>query len=188
MRDGKINREDALLLVIDFQEKLVPVIKDNENLIETVAKLIRGCNVIGLPIIYTQQYTKGIGDTVPKVKDAILEAEAYKITFAEKTTFSCYGEEKFRGALKNTQRNSIIVCGIEAHICVQQTVLDLLGAGFEVYLIDDAVGSRNNTDKKFAQRRMSEAGAIGTTYEAILFELLKDSKAEGFKKISQIIK
>ena len=188
MRDGKINREDALLLVIDFQEKLVPVIKDNDNLIETVARLIRGCNVIGLPIIYTQQYTKGIGDTVPKVKEALFEAAPEKVMFAEKTSFSCYGEETFRDALKIADRNSIIVCGIEAHICVQQTVLDLLGAGFEVYLIDDAVGSRSNNDRKFAQRRMSEAGAIGTTYEAILFELLKDAKAEGFKQISQIIK
>ncbi|MEI8216026.1 MAG: hydrolase [Eubacteriales bacterium] len=188
MHVERINRENAVLLVIDFQEKLVPAIKDNENLVETVAKLIRGCNVLELPIIFTQQYTRGLGDTVPKIKEALGEAEAFNLSFVEKTSFSCNGEEDFRNKLDSLDKQCIIVCGIETHICVQLTVLDLLYSGYIVYLINDAIGSRNNNDKKYAQRRMSEAGAIGTTYEAILFEILKDAKAAGFKEISEIIK
>ena len=188
MKTDKIKSTDAILLVIDFQEKLVPVIKDIDNILETTSKLIRGCHVLEIPVIYSQQYTKGLGETVPKIMSALTEGKGYQASLVEKTTFSCYGTEEFANLLRNSKRKTVIVCGIETHICVQQTVLDLLEAGYSVYLINDAVGSRNNSDKKYAQRRMAENGAIGTTCEAVLFEILKDAKHPGFKEISNIIK
>jgi nicotinamidase-related amidase len=184
MKAIKMKKEDAILLVIDFQEKLMPIMKDQETLGQNVAKLINGCRILGLPILVTQQYSKGLGETVQVVKDAL----GYSFEPIEKITFSCCGEPAFIEALESTMKKTIIVSGIESHICVQQTVLDLLSSGYEVFIINDCIASRNNNDKKYAQRRMSDAGACGTTFEATLFELCVSAKAPEFKAISALVK
>jgi nicotinamidase-related amidase len=184
MKKLKIEKEDAILVVIDFQEKLMPVMKNAQELEQKTVKLIKGCLVLGVPIILTQQYTKGLGDTIKSIKDAMGE---YFLPI-EKTTFSAMGEPNFVEVLEISGKRTVILTGIETHVCVQQTALDLLEEGYRVFLVDDAVSSRDNTDKKFAQRRISEAGAIGTTYEAVLFELVVDAKNEKFKQISGIVK
>jgi nicotinamidase-related amidase len=142
---------------------------------------------MGLPIILTQQYTKGLGETVPVILEA-LDTTGSPFDKIEKTSFSCYGEPTFVTALEQTLRKTVILCGIETHVCVQQTALDLLENGYMVYLIHDCVSSRSNNDKKYAQRRIGEAGAVGTTYEALLFELCVSAKAPEFKAISALVK
>lgn len=176
-------RQDTALVVIDFQERLMPAIADNEEVERRAAKLIKGAKVLGLPVVVTQQYTKGIGSTVDTVTEALGDFQ-----HIEKTTFSCMRTEEFREKIKKLGRKNIIVCGVEAHICVLQTVLQLMDEGYNVYIAVDCIGSRNENDKLWGITRMGEAGAVVTTYESALYELLQDSKAEGFKEISAIVK
>lgn len=179
----KIDREDAVLVLIDFQERIMPAMKNRDNLEEKTLKLIKGCGILGVPTLITQQYTKGLGPTIKNLHQALGDFEPI-----EKTSFSAMGEPAFEEALKNTGRKTVILAGIEAHVCVQQTALDLIEKGYEVYLVVDCVSSRTNNDKKYAQRRVAEAGALGTTCEAVLFELLGGAKEKGFKEISALVK
>ncbi len=178
-----IVRENAAYVAIDFQEKLMPVMSNTERLEGQSAKLIKGLEALGIPGLVTQQYTKGIGETVPAITEALGEFE-----HVEKYSFSCMANEEFVSRLEALGKKDIIVCGIEAHICVQQTVLQLLEAGYNVYLAVDCISSRSEEDKLWAITRMGEAGAAITSYEAILYEILRDSKAEGFKAVSAIVK
>lgn len=189
----KINKEDAVLVGIDFQERLVPAMKNKEELEEAAGKLIKGCRILGVPVVMTQQYTKGLGPTVPSIQAALTEALGEDIPAedfepVEKTSFSAVGEPSFMERLEKLGRKTVIIAGIEAHVCVQQTVIDLLEKGYTVFVANDCISSRNNTDKKYSQRRMGDAGAIGTTFESILFELLKGAKEQGFKQISALVK
>ncbi|MBP3384488.1 MAG: hydrolase [Firmicutes bacterium] len=178
-----MNREDTLLVIIDCQTKLMPAIKDNDEIEETVVKLTKGAKVLDLPVIVTQQYTKGLGPTVDSLNEILGEYEP-----VEKTSFSACGAPEFVEAIKAAGKKNILMTGVETHICVEQTTLDLLEAGYNVYLIEDCVGSRKKHDKKIACQRMAAAGAVVTTYEAALYEILRGAKEEGFKAISAIIK
>ena len=124
-----IVRENAAYVAIDFQEKLMPVMSGTEKLEEKTIKLVKGLNALGIPGIVTQQYTKGIGETIPSIAEALGEFE-----HVEKNSFSCMANEEFVSRLEALGKKDIIVFGIEAHICVQQTVLQLLDAGYNVYL------------------------------------------------------
>lgn len=178
-----IVRENAAYVAIDFQEKLMPVMSGTQKLEEKTIKLIRGLEALGIPGIVTQQYTKGIGETISSIAEALGDFE-----HVEKNTFSCMATEDFVSRLEALGKKDIIVLGIEAHICVQQTVLQLLEAGYNVYLAADCISSRSEDDKLWAISRMGEAGAAITTYEAILYEILRGSKSEGFKAVSAIVK
>ena len=178
-----INRDKTLFVVIDFQEKLMPVMHNKEVLEDKVCRLAEGMKVLGIPHIVTQQYTRGIGETIPSIAEAIGEFEPI-----DKTSFSCMRNEEFARQLREAGKRDIVVCGIEAHICVLQTVLELLDAGYNVYVAVDGMSSRAANDYLWAAERMETAGAIVTTYEAILYELLGDAKSEGFKEVSKIVK
>ena len=177
-----MNREDTLAVFIDFQEKLVPAMNHKEELVDKTCRLAKGLKVLDIPHIVTQQYTKGIGETIPEVAEAIGEFEPI-----DKTTFSCMSHVDFINQLEIAAKKNVIVCGIEAHICVQQTV-EQLEEGYNVYVAADCISSRSQNDFLWATERMEKAGAVLTTYESILYELLKDSKAEGFREISKIVK
>ncbi|MDD3349863.1 MAG: hydrolase [Eubacteriales bacterium] len=183
MIDIKIKKEDALLVVIDFQERLLPAMKDHDDLEKTVEKLIKGCEILGVPKLVTQQYTKGLGATVPCLAEALGDFEPI-----EKTAFSAMGEPVFAEAIKNSGRKTIILSGIEAHVCVQQTALDLLEEGYSVFLASDCVSSRSKNDLKYAILRMADSGAVRTTCESILFELCGGAREAGFKEISALVK
>lgn len=178
-----INREDTIAVFIDFQEKLMPAMYRREELEDKVCRLAEGLKVLGIPHIVTQQYTKGIGETVLSVAAAIGEFEPI-----DKTTFSCMSHVDFVNQLEIASRPNVVVCGIEAHICLQQTVEQLLAEGYRVYVPVDCCSSRSQNDLLWATERMEKAGAVMTTYESVLYELLKDSKAEGFREISKIVK
>jgi nicotinamidase-related amidase len=179
----RLKKEDAILVMIDFQERLMPAMKDQEELEESVCKLVNGIRTLDVPVLVTQQYTKGLGPTVADIAEALGEFSPI-----EKTDFSATGEMNFLEALNESGKTSIILCGIETHVCVAQTALTLLELGYDVFLVEDAVSSRNKTDKKTAIKRMEQAGVRPVTVEAVLFELLVTAKAAEFKEISRIVK
>lgn len=175
----RILREEAIALIVDYQEKLVPVMKENELLIYHSQILLQGLKILGVPMILTQQYTKGLGTTVKDITDA-----AEKTDYVEKISFSAYENVKEMIAGKRF----VIVCGIESHICVLQTVIDLAGAGYIPVVVEDCISSRKKHDKKIALERMKQEGAIVTTSESILFELLREAGTETSKKIQRLVK
>ncbi len=180
----RILAEDTMALVIDFQEKLVPVIHNNDELLHNTEILIKGFNALKIPLLVTQQYTKGIGMTVNVLTEAVGESFNYD----DKVTFSCVEDEAIYQKIASSGKKNIIVCGIEAHICVLQTVIDLIAKGYNVIIVEDCIGSRRDSDRQVGIRRAILEGAIPTTYESILFELTRVAKTEVFKKISGLIK
>lgn len=192
MKGLKLKKEDAVFVGIDFQERIMPAMKNQDELEACAVKLIKGCRMMNVPILMTQQYTKGLGATTAPIIEAITmpldDIPAAEFLPVEKTSFSAMGEPTFVQRLKELGRKTVIIGGIESHVCVQQTVLDLLAEGYHVFLVNDCISSRSNTDKKYAQRRMSDAGAIGTTYESVVFELCGGAKEPGFKQISKLVK
>lgn len=178
-----MTREDTAFVVIDFQEKLMPAMSGRELLEDRTVRLVKGMKTLEIPTIVTQQYTKGIGPTIPSIAEALGEYEPI-----DKTTFSCMKNEEFIEKFRALDRKNIVVCGIEAHICVQQTVLQLIEDGYNVFVPADCVSSRSPEDKMWSISRMGEAGAVITSYEAVLYEILGGSKEQGFKQISAIVK
>lgn len=176
-------KNTSVLLLIDLQEKLMSVIRNRELVIENITKLIQSFKLLNVSIIYTEQYPKGLGPTISEIQSYL-----NGIASEEKTQFSCFGCETLTQELNKLGQVDIIIAGIETHICVQQTVLDLLRNNFKVILVGDATSSRKQIDYDFALERMKTAGADITSTESIIFELLKDSKRPEFKEISQILK
>lgn len=175
----RIEREHTAALIVDFQERLVPAIADHEALMERVRILLRGLKVLEIPMIVTQQYTKGLGMSVPEVWEASGETE-----YLDKISFSALevAEPKIH------DKKYILVCGMEAHCCVLQTVIDLAGAGYVPVLVTDCIGSRRESDREMAIRRAEQEGAVLTSSEAILFELLKEAGTPLSKAILNIVK
>lgn len=179
----RMDRDDVVFVAIDFQEKLLPAMYGKEKLEKNIIKLAKGLNVFGTPKIVTTQYAKGLGQTTESVAAALGEFEAI-----DKTSFSAYKNEEFCEALKTANRNTVILTGIETHICVEQTALDLLEAGYKVVLAADCASSRDEENHKLSLMRLSAAGVMITSAESILYEILGGAKAAEFKAISAIVK
>lgn len=175
----RIEREHTAALIVDFQERLVPAIADHEALMERVRILLQGLKVLDIPMTVTQQYTKGLGMSVSEVWEASGETE-----YLDKISFSALevAEPKIH------DKKYILVCGMEAHCCVLQTVIDLAGAGYVPVLVTDCIGSRRESDREMAIRRAEQEGAVLTSSEAILFELLKEAGTPLSKAILNIVK
>jgi len=178
-----LTTENTILLVIDFQERMINTIRNHDEIVQKTATMIKGCRLLEVPILTTQQYTKGLGETIETLKEALGNFE-----HIEKITFSCYIDKTFEEALRKAERKNVIVTGIEAHICVQQTVLHLLEAGYNVYLIADCIGSRSENDFHYAIKRMQQAGAAITTTESALFEMLIRADHPKRKDITNLVK
>jgi hypothetical protein len=179
----RIKKENTIGVVIDIQSRLYPFIKDNEIITRNNSILLQGLKILKVPIVVTQQYTQGLGETIPEISEVLGE---YK--HIEKTAFSCCDEPRFNEDLALASKMYVIITGIEAHVCVLQTVNDLIGQGYIPVVVEDCVGSRKPNDKNMAIERMRQAGAIITTYESILFELLKYSGTDQFREISKLVK
>ncbi|MDR3668772.1 MAG: hydrolase [Ignavibacteriaceae bacterium] len=183
-RNSKILlRDTTALLLVDIQEKILNVMNNPDQVINNALKLIKGFKILNIPIFYTEQYPKGLGAT----SDALL-TELQGLSPIQKMSFSCYGAGNFFTRLTDNNVTQVVVAGIEAHVCVQQTVLDLVANNFQVNVSADAVSSRNDLDYRISLDRMRVHGAEITTAEAILFELLVNSGTDEFKEISKIIK
>ena len=172
LKQLKIERDDAIFVAIDFQERLLPAMHDCEQLEARVVKLVKGMRELGIPMIVTQQYTKGLGPTVPSIAEAIGD-----FTPVEKTSFSCLGENTFVEAIEASDKGTVILAGI-----------DLLRDGYEVALVTDCVQSRDPKNKEITLQRLAQAGVILTSFESVLYELLGGAKAPEFKAISALVK
>lgn len=179
-----LDRENTCLLVIDVQEKLLPVIHAKEAMVENIRRLVKAAEILGVPVLVTEQYPKGLGPTAAPVEGAL----ACGVTKCSKITFSCLADEELFRAIEDMKRNTLLVCGVESHVCVSQTVLDALAAGFKVQVAADAVGSRNPANKRIALERLAHAGAVVTGTEAALFEMLERADTEEFKKVQALVK
>ncbi len=180
-----MNRHDTGLVVIDMQEKLAPLIQDNRLNIWNISRLIRGCDILNVPVLATEQYPVGLGETVPSLTVLLQKSKAPSL---EKTMFSCreLSDEFQRMAKQGIQK--LIISGIESHVCVLQSALDLMGQGFDVFVPIDAIGSRNTLDHETALCRLEASGATLVSTEMVLFELCESSDAAEFKQISQLVK
>jgi nicotinamidase-related amidase len=179
----RIKKNDTAAVIIDVQEKLFPLIYEHDIMAKNMSILIQGLKLLGVPLLVTQQYTKGLGGTVPQVSDVI-----GKFNHIEKMAFSCCGDEGFMSEFKKLNKKNVILAGIEAHVCVLQTTLDLLEAGYQPVVIEDCVSSRFLNNKTVAIERMRQMGALISTYESILFELTEESGTELFKGIVKLVK
>ena len=178
----KLEPGGAVLLVVDIQEKLLPAIDHAEACVAAAKRMIEAARVLVVPTVVTEQYPAGLGPTCAAIKEALGDAPV-----AEKVRFSACVDSVMR-ALAQLSRRQVIVVGIEAHVCVQQTVLDLLRAGYLPYVCADAVSSRQPLDRETAIARMRQAGAIITTTESVIFELLGQAGTQQFKQILRIVK
>ena len=179
-----IDRNDSLLLLIDIQEKLIKKIFESEKIINYSKNLIELFAILKLPVIYSEQYPKGLGQTIDLIEEELKKIEAIKI---EKTTFSCILNKNEREIRKLFHKNQVIICGIETHICVLQTAIDLYNKGYEVFVIDEAVGSRNEKHKNLAFDRLRKMGISLINFEMLIFELIRDSKDENFSAFLKYI-
>lgn len=180
----RILKEDTIALIIDIQEKLAPVIHQSEQIVHNTSILIKGLKALDVPMIVTHQYTKGLGMTVPK----LIEAYGDNFIYSDKSAFSCMDDENIRKQVEEAGKKNVILCGMEAHICVLQTAIDLKEMGYNVYLVQDCIGSRREYDMNVALQRAISEGIGLTTYESILFELTRVSGTDTFKTISKLIK
>lgn len=179
----KIKVENSVFVQVDVQERLFPHIQNNEELEKNLITLVKGLKLHEIPFIINEQYKKGIGETIPSLRELVDEYPHF-----EKTTFSCCGNEDGLAAIKATGKKFVILAGIETHVCVLQTALDLLENGLQPVIVTDCVNSRKEKDRDIAIQRMIQAGVIPTTYESLLFELTVNAKNPVFKEISKLVK
>ena len=174
-----IKLDEATMLIIDMQEKLVAMLQDT-NIKTDAIKLAKAASILNIQTVITEQYPKGLGSTIQEIKEALPNAE-----YVEKTSFSAFKEDDVKKLLSQKQ---VILFGIETHICVLQTAMDLLNEGYEVFVVQNACGSRSEDNKTAALRRLIHARAQIVTTEMVLFELLESSKHPNFKEVQALIK
>lgn len=179
----RILPEETCCVVVDYQEKFMPVIAEREQLIANSVKLLEGLNILEIPVMVTAQYAKGLGLNIPQIREAAGTEEYF-----DKKSFSIYGDSKIREQLAAFGKRNVILCGIEAHICVLQSLIDLKEAGYQPILVADCISSRKHSDKDTAILRAQSEGAIITSYESLLFELMQSAEHEKFKQISNLVK
>ena len=179
----RLTRAGAGLVVVDIQERLLPAIFENERVTQNAVRLTRGATILRVPIFVTEQYRKGLGPTVPEVAAAIP-------AFApmEKVAFSACGAGGFVSALESKQVSDVVLCGIEAHVCVTQTCLGLQEKGFRVFVVADAISARTAENYRFGVERMRAAGAVIVSTEMVLFELVGQAGTAEFKQILRLVK
>jgi nicotinamidase-related amidase len=179
-----LDKEKTALVIVDLQEAFRSPINDFAQIASRISIVVRGFQILNLPIIITEQYPKGLGRTA----EEILFLMPQEFEFIEKSAFSSCGASPFMEKLKNTEARQILLCGLEAHVCINQTAHDLLNENFEVHLLTDCVSSRFSHDKQAALKKMQASGVVPSSVEMALFELMRDSKHEQFKEIQNLIK
>ena len=179
-----LDARQTVLAVIDMQESFRSAISDFAETAARIALVAHAAMLLNVPIIVTEQYPKGLGHTADEIKAVLPQG----LKAIEKTAFSSCGAQAFSAELERTQALHVLVCGIEAHICVNQTTHDLLESGYRVHLLTDCITARSAHNKELAFAKMQQSGAILSATEMALFELLRDAKHEQFKTIQKLIK
>jgi nicotinamidase-related amidase len=178
-----ITTDDTALVLIDIQEKLARAMHNKEALFDNLKRMVKGARIMGLPILWAEQNPDGLGPTIREIADLLSDKKP-----VSKFSFSCCGTEAFMENLKAVNCKNILVAGIEAHVCVYQTVADLVNLKFEVQVVADAVSSRTPENRLIALEKCKAAGAVLTSTETALFELLKDASNDRFKEIIEVVK
>ena len=180
-----LEAEHCALIVIDIQEKLLPPIFQREQLVRNAQLLIRAAGILKIPALVSTQYAKGLGGTVPEIASLLAGTEPI-----DKTPFSCFGSDVFCSALKRVpgQRNTLLLCGMEGHICVAQTALAALREGYLVHVASDAVSSRTEANLKIGLERMRDGGAVISSTEMMVYELMRASSTAAFKELLPYLK
>lgn len=179
----RINKEQTIAVMVDVQERLFPAMDLNMDLLKKSKMLIEGLSELDVPLLVTQQYTKGLGNTIPELSTIITGFSPI-----EKIAFSCCDENAFVEALEEEEPAYVILFGIESHVCVLQTAIDLKSMGYEPVIVADAIASRKATDMAIAMERFRHEGIMVTTVESLLFELLRMAGSPQFKAISKLVK
>jgi len=180
----RLEKQRTALLVIDLQERFRDLIDGMAGGVAQCSRLARFCDRLSIPVVLTEQYPAGLGRTLPELKAVLPKG----VTPLEKTTFSCGGDEGFRKAMAGLKREQWVLCGIETHVCVYQTALDLLRDGRQVALAADAVSSRRPRDREIALARMRDLGAQVMSTEMVLFEILRQAGTDDFRGVAAILK
>ncbi len=178
-----LDRNFTILIVVDVQGQLAQVMHEKQALFENLKSIIRGIRTLEIPILWAEQIPRKLGPTIPEIAE-----ELNGLKPIAKSSFSCWQNRAFAEALNASGRRQVLIAGIEAHICVYQTAMDLTAAGYEVEIVADAVSSRKPENKALALHKLGNAGVKMTSVEMALFELLKDAEGEAFKKILPIVK
>ena len=178
-----ITTDNTILMLVDIQGKLAHSMHARESLFDNLQRLVKGARVLELPIVWAEQNPKGLGPTIPEVAELLPDLEPIP-----KFSFSCCDNEEIQKGLESVNRESVVIAGIETHICVYQTVRDLRNANYEVQVVVDAVSSRTPENKQIGLEKCRDAGAIITSVETVLFELLKVAEGPKFKEILNIVK
>jgi len=182
-RFAPLKKEGSVLVVVDVQEKLLPAIHDFTSVLDRSVKMVQAAQTLEVPIVFTQQYSKGLGAT-----HAALTALIPEFAFFEKTVFNCFGAEGFAKQLAQLNAETLVIIGIEAHICVCQTALEALQRGFGVHVVTDAVGSRTPLNKGIGLERIRQAGGIITGTELTIYEWIERADSEAFRKMLPLLK
>ncbi len=177
-----LQRDNTVVVLVDVQARLVPVMHQSERLIDNACRLVRGSGALGVPVLWTEQNPAGLGPTVPELAGLLAGKPVAK------SAFSCCGERAFLDELERLGRPQVLLAGIEAHVCVYQTAIGLLEAGRQVQVVADAVSSRTPENRDIGLSRMQSAGALLTSVEMALFELLGAAQGPQFKEILRIVK
>jgi nicotinamidase-related amidase len=179
----RITRHKAGLVIVDIQDRLLPLISKREHLVQNAVRLVKGAAILRLPVFVTEQYRKGVGTTATEIASAISDFAPM-----EKKAFSCFGAPGFAEALRARGVHDVILCGIEAHVCVLQTCFDLLENGFHPFVVADAISSRTAENHRLGIERMRDAGGIIVSTEMILFELVERAGTDEFKQVLSLVK
>jgi len=182
-KEMRISKEQTCAVVVDMQEKLFPHIHDNAEMAKNSIILIQGLRHLRVPTLVTQQYSKGLGETIVPIQTALGHLHSI-----EKKAFSCWDEPNFRDQLGRLDPKFVLIMGMEAHVCVMQTAIDLKANGYEPVVVKDCVSSRKPMDRRVAFERLAVEGVLVATYESILFELCRVSGNSTFKAISRLVK
>lgn len=179
----QIKLEESIALLVDYQERLMPAIYKQDEIITKTVQLLNGLKTIGCPVIFTQQYTKGLGMTIPELMETQEEFHYF-----EKLTYSCLDCGEIKAELKKHNKKTVILAGVESHICVMQTARDLIAEGYQVCVITDCTGSRTESNYQVGIERMKQEGVYISSVESVLFELLEKAGTPEFKVVSKLIK
>ena len=175
--------QDCCLVVVDVQGKLAQLMVDKEALFKNIRILIQAAQILEIPILWCQQVPEALGPTVPEIAELLTGLEPI-----DKASFSCCGQEQFNAQLNTLGKEQVLLCGIETHVCIYQTAMDLMEGGLDVTVIADAVSSRTEQNRQIALTRLAAEGAHVSSTEMALFELLKTAKHPHFKEIAKLVK
>ncbi|HDM88874.1 MAG TPA: hydrolase [Candidatus Bathyarchaeota archaeon] len=181
--EALLSRDETALIIIDVQEKLFERVEDGDRIADSICKLIRFANILGIPIILTEQYPEGLGPTIHRIRELIPNVKPI-----EKIEFSCMASREFRRRISEINVKNLVLTGIEAHICVAQTAIEAITSGYKVYVVYDAISSRHRDDKAIAIERMKQHGVYMVTSEMLMYEVLRRAGTPEFKEILKLVR